>query len=724
MANYNSLKSAIQEVIRTNGNNEITGAILQQTLLAIIDSLGVGYSFIGFATPVTNPGTPDQNVFYLATTPGNYPNFGLSVGKNEIVAFTYSGSWVKLSIPFQCEDAPDSALYKAIKYNLYNPDDPDNAPGYYLDVSGDLVPMSSYLTTGYIPFSKSMGSLIPSVNGLDVLGFGGFMCLFDANKNLVRSVSESTNTAVEWEDNVVYARFSMPGYTRGNLQVETGSVVTPYMEPGKYYITNSVNIDGRQIIENSLSGEKVIDATVTPKKCTFFRFNLFNPNDPDNAPGYYLNNRGVLGPNANYLVTGYIPFSSGKICASVNGQSGAGGGFIVLYDAQKNVVASTPGNATGNVATWQDNVAFVRFSISGYSAGNIQVEPGDTITEFIPFGEYRLDSQFASSNPQLESILGQQAGQITQSTLAANTQLTLPNYPYHNKKGDAISMFANVGAFTSICVGKGWNQYRGRWIKITATDVILQWYESVVGTLATVAHGLTISTFLQVSMTADADGVLHLVVNTLSGTFEHDFPEWEYEANYAPFVICDGAITNVVLNATNTDYRFPLWAFGDSYFGVNAWRWPWWAFRFGYSNFFINGLAGQNSPNAFEDLKRALKYGTPKYLLWCLGMNDTDANYESYFDQVKAICERNGITLVAAKIPSVPGRNKETINAYIEASGVRFIDFYKAVGANSSGQWYAGFLSDDNLHPSSLGAQALAVRVLVDFPELMQYGIK
>ena len=104
-------------------------------------------------------------------------------------------------------------------------------------------------------------------------------------------------------------------------------------------------------------------------------------------------------------------------------------------------------------------------------------------------------------------------------------------------------------------------------------------------------------------------------------------------------------------------------------------------------------------------------------------MNDTDANYEYYFGQVRGLCEQKGITMVAAKIPSVPGRSKETINAYIDASGIRFIDFYKAVGANSSGQWYTGFLSEDNLHPSSLGAQALAVRVLVDFPELMQYGL-
>ena len=35
MANYATLKAAIQDVVRTNGNNEITGALLQQSLLAM-----------------------------------------------------------------------------------------------------------------------------------------------------------------------------------------------------------------------------------------------------------------------------------------------------------------------------------------------------------------------------------------------------------------------------------------------------------------------------------------------------------------------------------------------------------------------------------------------------------------------------------------------------------------------------------------------------------------
>lgn len=96
MAQYETLKSSIQAVIKQNGNNEITGEILQQSLLAIINSLGSGYQFVGVATPTTNPGTPDQNVYYIASQSGSYANFGLSVNANELVVFAYNGNWTKL----------------------------------------------------------------------------------------------------------------------------------------------------------------------------------------------------------------------------------------------------------------------------------------------------------------------------------------------------------------------------------------------------------------------------------------------------------------------------------------------------------------------------------------------------------------------------------------------------------------------------------------------------
>lgn len=93
MSNYNSLKATINANIRTNGNEEITGSILNAVLTAIVDSLGAGYQFMGVATTSTNPGTPDQKVLYVAAE-GTYSRLGnLSVPANSIGFFKYNGSW-------------------------------------------------------------------------------------------------------------------------------------------------------------------------------------------------------------------------------------------------------------------------------------------------------------------------------------------------------------------------------------------------------------------------------------------------------------------------------------------------------------------------------------------------------------------------------------------------------------------------------------------------------
>lgn len=93
MSNYATLIQSIQSVITQNGNNEITGMILQQTLLSMISSLGSGYQFVGIATQETTPGTPDQRVFYLASS-GTYPNFGnATIPAGNVGVFYYDISW-------------------------------------------------------------------------------------------------------------------------------------------------------------------------------------------------------------------------------------------------------------------------------------------------------------------------------------------------------------------------------------------------------------------------------------------------------------------------------------------------------------------------------------------------------------------------------------------------------------------------------------------------------
>lgn len=104
MANWTKLKKAIADVIKTNGNQEITGAIMQQTLMSIVDNVGGNAQFGGVAVPSTVPADTDGNVFYLASTQGTYPNFNnIKVDASEIAIFTEDtdGTWVKTSLPIQ-----------------------------------------------------------------------------------------------------------------------------------------------------------------------------------------------------------------------------------------------------------------------------------------------------------------------------------------------------------------------------------------------------------------------------------------------------------------------------------------------------------------------------------------------------------------------------------------------------------------------------------------------
>lgn len=93
MSNYSQLKAAINAAITANGQNEITGTILNQILTAMVNSLGAGYHCMGVATPSTNPNSPDQNVFYFATEGGTYSNFGGIILEDGISVLLWNGSW-------------------------------------------------------------------------------------------------------------------------------------------------------------------------------------------------------------------------------------------------------------------------------------------------------------------------------------------------------------------------------------------------------------------------------------------------------------------------------------------------------------------------------------------------------------------------------------------------------------------------------------------------------
>lgn len=109
MANYSAIKAAVNGYIKANGRKEITGNILNAVLNAVIDSLGRYFQFAGGAMPTDDPGTPDQNVCYLATEPGLYIHFNnIRINNEEVALLFWNGEWQKQTIAIGIQEVDAS----------------------------------------------------------------------------------------------------------------------------------------------------------------------------------------------------------------------------------------------------------------------------------------------------------------------------------------------------------------------------------------------------------------------------------------------------------------------------------------------------------------------------------------------------------------------------------------------------------------------------------------
>lgn len=194
MANNLDLKAAIQAVIKANGNNEITGTILQNALLSIINQIGAASGFKGIATPSTNPGTSDANIFYIASANGTYPNFnGIQLTNEVAVLSNASGTWTKLTTGAANTSSvlnflmPTSEIPKALEAILSFRLEPtaDLQPGktysikfFYNEPTRSLIQIvdndGRIITQNWLPTSNLVGiNTISLLNTSNTYGVGG-----------------------------------------------------------------------------------------------------------------------------------------------------------------------------------------------------------------------------------------------------------------------------------------------------------------------------------------------------------------------------------------------------------------------------------------------------------------------------------------------------------------------------------------------------------------------
>lgn len=102
---YENLKNAVKTAINQNGNQGITGNLLQSTLLNIVNTVGENATFAGVVKPTSAPTVFDGPVFYIATDAGTYSYFNnIEVKKQEsAILYKVNGIWTKATLCTQPE---------------------------------------------------------------------------------------------------------------------------------------------------------------------------------------------------------------------------------------------------------------------------------------------------------------------------------------------------------------------------------------------------------------------------------------------------------------------------------------------------------------------------------------------------------------------------------------------------------------------------------------------
>lgn len=243
MGNYEQLKQAVSDVIKTNGKQEITGAIMQNALLSIISTVGSNATFAGIATPETNPGTPDQNVFYIATENGIYSNFGGITIQDEVVIFSNkNGSWQKnvtsiatnnnlLQIEKELENVKINTQRVIINSDGITP----NLSNYvWADVKLPLLANVEYLLkiSGNLTLNSSAVSPYYQIVGTNLQSQESIIDTYISKQTFVEENVEIKPT----QD--VYLRIRVRGYKSGEINIEVNGEVLRRIEDLQNQINN------------------------------------------------------------------------------------------------------------------------------------------------------------------------------------------------------------------------------------------------------------------------------------------------------------------------------------------------------------------------------------------------------------------------------------------------------------------------------------------------------
>lgn len=635
-----------------------------------------------------------------------------------------------------------------ISPNLYNTNASGVLNGAYLNLSDgvSIIKDSSTInwrTSDYIDLYNNEGSIYLKRNTStgNVVVLNARVYWYDENKSFL-SGENTTISTVSIPNNARYIRISEEisiqyGYKCSVSLVDIEKIDdygTIYSLKENYYEKGSDdNYD--DVIEK-----------ITNKMELYESPNLYDADDASWEDGYISHN-GQSGtgtvPHKNKLFDVsegdvfycYNTSSDGTLYVNRTGSSeNFGIRFVCAYDSTGAIIQSSgASNAVWKyvVPTGITKIRIsVRANITTCITKNIDMIGMPYVGKFEPY--YRATSDFLkNADINLPNALETYAyGDFGLSKeLQQVSGITIELEKNAIKKNKHLSFFADITNFDSLTIGHGKTEYGGSFATITNTTITVYEYQFSAITKKTIEHGLTIKNNIGIlvevgnreiaNITIVSDGEIARIENVYwKGTNGNIFAE----------IPSTTTLNNIKMSWICDDYRKNVWLFGDSYISTtSSERWVKYLLDWCGDNILLNAYPGEASERAFADLQNALKHGTPKYLVWCIGMNNGDTSdaistiYKTYLEQVMSICNKNKIELILATIPNTPSINHTFKNEYIRNSGYKYIDFAKAVGADSyPSNWYDGMLSGDKVHPFEKGAKSLAMKAITDFPKLME----
>lgn len=561
---------------------------------------------------------------------------------------------------------------------------------------------------------------------LSIDGPGNYIVNFEGKPTDIRPYVLASEIEMEGEVNItLYDRLATMQYM-SSLDVVNNTDEIKELKEDVSLI--NATIDGGEIIASSITGEDLINDSAYWGLNFNIGYKLSDtPQDIKNYSGYVTEVKaGQVIKLKSINNTNIIPWAitdSERLIVKKNDSFGTGSLESYTIDVEKNGYIYTNQNTatkeTFSLVIMQASKKGLIEEISGLKTENT------LLTNRVSKNEQDIAELKKSQGGSSTVRIGYMNLQNEEITEGKKVELEYNNI----RKNYSICGYINITKFEKVRFGKDTSE-QGFIIEVDNTNVKLT--RSRNGTDETLyPHGLTISTFLGFDI-RNVGGYSQLFLYSDSGRykFEKEIRNPGYDSAFFESVGTTGTLLS--FSQVNIDYNKDIWLIQDSYGGWINWGWAYNLYKIGYDTFLLDSHGGAGSLSQLTVLKTHLKYATPKYLVWAMGMNDNDSvdtyneNWKLALDEVIQICNEKGIELVLCTIPNAV--KEGYINTYknryvrtlVEEQGYKLIDFADAVQLSfESTEWKPGLLSDDELHPNEKGGQVLSIRAATDFPQLL-----